>query len=108
MKESDLKKTTWYNPDYRSGPNGIGFIHKSNGEQILISDSECGPKDMVEAKKQIKSSYLPTTVEHIPGEFWKNRNIFINILKNHGVTHIADYENYSEIVTLDTYIKGLK
>ena len=52
MKESDLNTTTWYNPDYRSWPSGIGFIHKPDGTEILISDSECGPKNMEEAKKE--------------------------------------------------------
>ena len=45
----DLSTTTWYNPDYRSAPSGIGFIHKPDGSEILITDSDCGPKDMEEA-----------------------------------------------------------
>ena len=108
MNKTDLKTTTWYNPDYRSWPSGIGFIHKPDGTEILISDSECGPKNMDEAKQEIKPEYLPTAVEHIPGEFWENKTTFFNILKKHGVTHIVDHEYHEDIVTLDTYIKGFE
>ena len=108
MRESDLHTTTWYNPDYRSCPSGIGFIHKLNGDEILITDSECGPRNMAEAKKQIKPEYLPAAVEHIPGEFWENRTKFANILKKHGVTHILDVEHYKTPVTLNRYLKELR
>ena len=47
----DLSKTTWYNPDYRSFPSGIGFIHKPDGSEILITDAHCGPKNLEEAKE---------------------------------------------------------
>ena len=104
----DLSTTTWYNPDYRSWPSGIGFIHKPDGTEILISDSECGPRNMTEAVKEIKPEFLPAAVEYIPGEFWKNRETFGNILKKHGVTHVVDYEHHSGPVTLNTYLKGFK
>jgi len=107
MKESDLKTTTWYNPDYRSWPSGIGFIHKPDGTEILISDSECGPKNMEEAKKEFNPEYLPSAVEHIPGEFWENREMFGNILKKHGVTHVLDYEYYTSPVTIEKYLNEL-
>ena len=107
MKESNLNTTTWYNPDYRSWPSAIGYIPKPDGTQILISDSECGPKNMTEAVKHIKAEYLPTSVEHIPGEWWENRKIFSNILKKHGVTHILDLEYYKNPVSINTYLKEL-
>ena len=108
MRESDLHTTTWYNPDYRSWPSGIGFIHKPDGTEILISDSECGPKNMQEAKKEIKPEFLPTAVEHIPGEFWKHRKTFGKILRKHGVTHVLDVEYHRGPVTLNTYLRGFK
>ena len=107
MKESDLNTTTWYNPDYRSWPSGIGFIHKPDGTEILITDSDCGPKNMEEAAKEFKPSHLPTAVEHIVGEFWENRKTFGNILKKHGVTHILDSEHYNDPVSINTYLKEL-
>ena len=107
MKEVDLKKTVWYNPDYRSWPSGIGFIHKPSGEEILISDSGCGPKNMLEAKNEIKPSNLPTEVEYIDGEFWENRVAFGEILRKHGVTHVVDYEHYNGPVSIDTYLKEI-
>jgi|TARA_B100001094_G_C18176906_1_gene798430 hypothetical protein len=108
MREADLETTTWYNPDYRSWPSGIGFIHKPNGEEVLVSDSGCGPRNMEEAKREIKAEYLPTEVEHISGEIWENREKFGNILKKHGVTHVVDYENHSGAVTLSVYLEGFK
>ena len=108
MRESDLNTTTWYNPDYRSMPSGIGFIHKPDGTEILISDSECGPKNMTEAKKQIKPEFLPTSVEHIPGELWEHRKTFGKILRKHGVTHVLDVEYHRGPVTLNTYLRGFK
>ena len=104
----DLSTTTWYNPDYRSAPSGIGFIHKSDGSEILITDAHCGPKSIEEAKEDFKPEYLPTAVEHLSGEFWDLREDFFEILKKHGVTHVVDYENHNGIVTLNTYLKGFK
>ena len=104
----DLSTTTWYNPDYRSAPSGIGFIHKPDGSEILITDSDCGPKDMEEAKKYFKPEYVPAAVEHLPGEFWDLRGDFFEILKKHGVTHVVDYENHNGIVTLSVYLGGYK
>jgi hypothetical protein len=106
MRESDLKTTTWYNPDYRSWPSGIGFIHKPSGEEILISDSECGPRNMEEAKKEIKEECLPTEVEYLDGEFWELREEFFEILRKHGVTHVLDVEYHDEPLSLDIYEKG--
>ena len=108
MREVDLKKTVWYNPDYRSCPSGIGFIHKPSGEEILITADDCGPRNMVEAKKEFKPEHLPSAVEHLPGEFWEKRKLFGNILKKHGVTHVVDYEYHNGPVTLNTYLKGFK
>ena len=107
MREVDLKKTVWYNPDYRSCPSGIGFIHKPSGEEVLVTDADCGPRNMEEAKKEIKVECLPTEVEYIPGEFWENRETFGNILKKHGVTHILDVEHYAAPVTIDKYLEEL-
>lgn len=108
MRESDLNRTTWYNPDYRSCPSGIGFIHKPSGEEILITDSECGPRNMEEAKKQIMVEFLPSAVEHIPGEIWEHRKTFGKILRKHGVTHVLDVEHHRGPVTLATYLKGFR
>ena len=107
MRESDLHTTTWYNPDYRSWPSGIGFIHKPSGEEILISDSECGPRNMEEAKKEIRVECLPTEVEYLDGEIWELRKEFGDILRKHGVTHVLDVEHCEEPVDLDVYLKEL-
>jgi hypothetical protein len=108
MRESDLNTTTWYNPDYRSWPSGVGFIHKPSGEEVLISDSECGPKNMEEAKKEIREECLPTEVEYLDGEFWELREEFGKILRKHGVTHVLDVEHHRGPVTLATYLKGFR
>lgn len=104
----DLSTTTWYNPDYRSMPSGIGFIHKPDGTEILITAEDCGPRNMTEAKKAFKPQYLPSAIEHLPGEFWENRETFGNILKKHGVTHILDVEYYTSPVSIDKYLKALQ
>jgi len=103
----NLKTTTWYNPDYRSFPSGIGYIHKPDGTDILITATDCGPKNMTEAKKTFKPEHVPTSVEHLHGEFWENRTSFGNILKKHGVTHVVDYEHYNGTVDITTYLKEL-
>ena len=108
MREADLHTTTWYNPDYRSCPSGIGFIHKPDGTEVLITAEDCGPRNMVEAKKEFKPEYLPSAIEHLPGEFLENRKLFGNILKKHGVTHVVDYEYHNGPVTLNTYLGGFK
>jgi len=104
----DLSTTTWYNPDYRSLPSGIGFIHKPDGTEILITAEDCGPRNMTEAKKAFKPQFLPSAVEHLPGEFWEKRKLFGTILKKHGVTHVVDYEHHNGPVTLNTYLRGFK
>ena len=104
----DLSTTTWYNPDYRSLPSGIGFIHKPDGTEILITASDCGPKNMTEAKKAFKPAFIPSAIEYLPGEFWEKRKLFATILKKYGVTHVVDYEHYNGPVTLNTYLKGFK
>ena len=107
MKESNLHTTTWYNPDYRSCPSGVGFIHKSDGSEVLITSEDCGPKNMAEAKKEFKPSHLPSIIENLPGEFWDCRNLFGKILRKHGVTHVLDVEHYDCPVSLNLYLKEL-
>ena len=104
----DLSTTTWYNPDYRSCPSGIGYIHKVDGSEILITDEHCGLKNMEEAKEYLKPECVPTAVEHLPGEFWNLRKDFFKILKKHGVTHVVDYEHHNGAVTLSAWMKGFK
>ena len=104
----DLSTTTWYNLDYRSCPSGIGYIHKPDGSEILITDAHCGPKNLEEAKEDFKPEHVPAAVEHLSGEFWDLRKDFFKILEKHGVTHVVDYEQHSGTVTLSTYLKGFK
>ena len=108
MRESDLHTTTWYNPDYRSCPSGIGFINKPDGTEVLITAEDCGPRNMVEAKKAFKPEYMPSAVEHIPGEFWENREAFGKILRKHGVTHVLDVEHHRNPVPLNLYLTLLR
>lgn len=104
MKKSNLHTTTWYNPDYRSCPSGIGYIHKPDGTEILITSQDCGPKNMIQAQKAFKPEYLPSEVEYIPGEFWEHKKTFCKILKKHGVTHVLDIEHHRNPVPLNIYL----
>ena len=108
MRESDLKTTTWYNPDYRSWPSGIGFIHKPSGEEVLISDSECGPRNMEEAKKEIREEYLPTEVEYLDGEVWELWEEFGGVLRRHGVEYVLDVECSDEPMELGVYLERMR
>ena len=104
----DLSTTTWYNPDYRSCPSGIGFIHKPDGTEVLITAEDCGPRNMTIAKKQFNPEHIPSAIEYLPGEFWAKRKLFASILKKHGVTHVVDYEHHNGPVTLTTYLRRLR
>ena len=63
---------------------------------------------MTEAKKAFKPEYLPSAVEHIPGEFWDHRKTFGKILRKHGVTHVLDVEHHRNPVPLNIYLVLLR
>ena len=110
-----LKENTYFSIDYRSCPSGIGHINFPNGKVILVTDEECGPKNMEEAKQYIKKEFLPSDVSHIPfstSEHYKVGQSAINaILERHNVKYVYDSElgyefnNGETTFTLDQWLK---
>ena len=87
--------------DYRSPPSGIGNITTKDGKNILITETDCGPKNMDEAKKFIKEEHWPDEVIHIPIESGINwqlaRSMLVNILVEKEVEYAYDTELYYEL-----------
>ena len=96
MGRLNLEKTTYFTIDYRSMPSGVGTIFFSNDRTILVTEADCGPSNMSEAKKIIKPEYLPTEVQHIPismGENWEEGNNALGeILHKNDVQYVIDTE----------------
>lgn len=99
------QSATYYQPDYRSCPSGLGYIHKPDGTEILVTDTDCGPANMDEAKQDFKPQYLPTAIEHISTDIWEDPQIFFNILRKHKVQYVIDTEMvYDDNSPLDSHI----
>lgn len=98
----DLKKEIHFVLDYRSNPNGIGTIFLDEvgaHRKILITDDDTGPKDMEEARKQIKPEALPDSVIHIPlhNQFWDVANQCLGaVLVSYYVAYVSDSELANE------------
>jgi len=92
----DLTYSTYFVIDYRSLPSGIGTIFYPSGDNILVTESGSGPKDMEAARKTIREEHLPSSVDHIPfsmGEHWEAGQAALEaILKTHNVTYVIDSE----------------
>lgn len=116
MSPKDLLNSTYFNIDYRSPSSGIGHINFEDGEVILVTELDSGPKDMEEAKKYIKEEYLPTAINHIPFsmmEFWnEGKEALKAILITHQVKYVIDselaYERKDLVENLDYHVFTLK
>jgi hypothetical protein len=89
--------------DYRSCPSGIGtiFFDEEHGSKTsLVTDMDCGPKDMAEAKETFKPEAMPDYVDYIPlnNEYWKVREQCLGaILATHRVAYVVDTELAAEV-----------
>ena len=94
--------------DYRSCPSGIGTIILDDicgHDKILITDMDCGPKDMAEAKETFNPEAMPQFVDHIPlnNEYWDVRQQCLGaILATHRVAYVIDTELAAEVPDLVT------
>ncbi len=91
-----FKENAYFSIDYRSCPSGIGHINFPNGKIILVTDEECGPRSLEEAKQYIKKEFLPSDVSHIPFSTSENYNVgqkaIRSILEKHNVKYVYDSE----------------
>ena len=96
MSVIKLDSSTYFVIDYRSAPSGIGTIYFSSGRSILVTEGDCGPRDMDEARDQIKEEFLPSEVRSIPfsmGEHWDEGNLELGkILVRNDVQYVVDSE----------------
>ena len=106
----NLSNEIHYVVDYRSCPSGLGsiFLDEVGGnKQILITDNDCGPKDMAEAKETFNPDSMPDYVDHIPldNQFWDVVNQCLGaILVSHHVKYVYDTElagEYPELTDPD-------
>ena len=96
MSVETLVRSTYFRIDYRSLPSGIGHINCGDGKVILVTEADCGPRDMEEARKSIHEDYLPDAVLNIPfsmGEHWSaGQEALKAILITHDVKYVIDSE----------------
>ena len=96
MSEIKLDSATYFVVDYRSAPSGVGMICFSSGRSVLVTEGDCGPKDMDEARDMIKEEFLPSEVCCIPfsmGEYWDEGNLELGkILVKNDVQYVVDSE----------------
>ena len=97
MSVATLVRSTYFRIDYRSLPSGIGHINcDGDGKVILVTEADCGPRDMEEARKSIHEDYLPDAVLNIPfsmGEHWSaGQEALKAILITHDVKYVIDSE----------------
>jgi hypothetical protein len=96
MGRLDLGAATHFVVDYRSAPLGVGSIICSDGRVVLVTEEDCGPKSLREARGVIKAEYMPEEVEHIPlsmGERWEEGNQMLgDILERRDVKYVVDTE----------------
>ena len=96
MSVIKLDSSTHFVIDYRSCPSGVGTIYFSSGRSVLVTEGDCGPKSMDEARAMIKEEFLPTEVCSIPfsmGEFWDEGNLELGkILVRNDVQYVVDSE----------------
>lgn len=91
-----LDSSTYFVIDYRSAPSGVGTIYFSSGRSILVTEGDCGPRDMDEARDKIEEEFLPSEVCSIPfsmGECWDEGNLELGkILVENDVQYVVDSE----------------
>ena len=104
MSVIKLDSSTYFVIDYRSAPSGIGTIYFSSGRSVLVTEGDCGPKNMDEAKECIKEEFLPSEVCNIPfsmGEQWDEGNLELGkILVRNDVQYVIDSELAYEFESL--------
>ena len=94
----NLQKENHFVVDYRSCPSGIGtifFSEEQGFKKSLVTDMDCGPKDIAEARETMNPDYLPDYVDYIPldNEFWKIKEQCLGaILATHRVSYVVDSE----------------
>ena len=92
--------------DYRSCPSGIGTIFMDeveSSETYLITDPDCGPKDLAQAQETIRPEAMPNQVIYIPieDEYWDVRQQCLGaILATHRVAYVVDTELAAEVPDL--------
>ena len=91
-----MEQSNYFSVDYRSCPSGIGKINFTNGDTMLITEVDCGPKDMEQAKLSIREEYLPTDIVHIPLEggihYKLVHQVLYQILRDNDVRYVYDTE----------------
>ena len=91
-----MEQSNYFSIDYRSCPSGIGKISFTNGDTILITEADCGPKDMEQARSCIKEEHLPTEVINIPLEggihYKLVHQVLYTILRENDVRYVYDTE----------------
>ena len=96
MLIKDLNYSTYFRVDYRSNPSGIGHINYESGDVVLVTEADCGPQDLAEAKEMFKEEYWPSSVNNIPfhmGEYWEEGQAALKaILCTHKVEYVIDTE----------------
>lgn len=94
----DLNKEIVFVVDYTSNAACIGMIHEDvegGSTKTMITDLDCGPMDMEEAKQILREDALPDYVIHIPldNEFHRVREQCLGaILATHRVAYVVDSE----------------
>ena len=94
----DLNKEIVFVVDYTSNAACIGMIHEdveSGSTKTMVTDLDCGPMDMEEAKQIFWEDDLPDHVIHIPldNEFHHVREQCLGaVLATHRVAYVIDTE----------------
>tara|TARA_B000000557_G_C20730805_1_gene424210 strand:- start:275 stop:664 length:390 start_codon:yes stop_codon:yes gene_type:complete len=102
----DLNKETHFIIDYSSNACCIGIIYEnkeSNSTTMMVTDLDCGPMDMAEAKEIFWDDSVPDHVIHIPlnNEFHQVREQCLGaILASHYVSYVVDSEMAYEFPSL--------
>ena len=100
-----MEQSNYFSVDYRSCPSGIGMINFTNKDTMLITEVDCGPKDMEQAKLCIKEEYLPTDIVHIPLEggihYKLVHQVLYQLLRDNDVHYVYDTEFAYEVCDRD-------
>ncbi len=116
MLLKDLTSSTYFRVDYRSIPSGIGHINYESGDVVLVTEADCGPQDLAEAKEMLQEECWPSSVDNIPfhmGEFYEAGQACLKaILCTHRVDYVIDtelaYEREDLVENMDQHIFTLQ
>lgn len=87
-----------YQVDYRSPPSGLGIITLENEDMILIQSQD----EQIKVKDGIYSKII--VLNHDWEDFENLTKEMIQILENHGVTHVYDPEEEDAETDQDGYM----